>query len=186
MSKKFGKSISLKSLAKREDGIDIPMSWGEWESFYGVDLYTLYEEARDYLEKSGVLKVLDRDPNEEIDALYVAMNFDEWAPVLFKRLNTERKRQSRQKKRSISLSEPEEVADKQNPEQNLEWKIFFSELLSSRDLLKELGKNAANILKIKREDPDTTQDEIATKLGIRRETVNRTLKKIKTYLATIK
>jgi DNA-binding MarR family transcriptional regulator len=84
------------------------------------------------------------------------------------------------------LSEPEEVADKQNPEQNLEWKIFFSELLSSRDLLKELGKNAANILKIKREDPDTTQDEIATKLGIRRETVNRTLKKIKTYLATIK
>jgi hypothetical protein len=213
MSKKF----CLKSLAKQEDGTEIPMTWGEWESLFGIDLYTLYEEARDYLEESGVLKVLERDPNEEIDALYVAINFDEWAPALFRRLDREKKKRKRREKRdrkNISFDvlenipqNPENVSvkfpgdfeeEKKNPkdwlppvkypvDKEVAFRIIFMALLKkliSSNKIKLLGKSAKQILEVLIKNPGANQAEIAVTLNIKRETVNRTLKKIKTFLAS--
>jgi RNA polymerase sigma factor (sigma-70 family) len=113
-------------------------------------------------------------------ALLLVVNFDEWAPQLFRAMNTERTQERRYRERFLSTGDIESLSVV-NETENTERVAILKKVISN-DEFQRFGKQARPIVDAYLKDPGATQEEISKELGVSQKTVSQILKKIRFHL----
>lgn len=176
----MSKKQELKKLEKKEDG-EIPLRWEDWGRLLKKDIGTLWLASQKYRMESETPADLlknDEDAKHEV-AVTLAFNFDEWAPDLFRAMDTERGQERRYKKRFIQTDNIESLAVVDETE-NTERVAMLKQVMSSKKF-QRFSKYAPLIGEAKLKDPDATDKEIGKELGISQQYVSAIWKKVQPY-----